>query len=130
MVYGDRGYRGCEGVIVCDSKDMRAKRQVVECVISQIKLFNAGSGGRTLTCVLVYTYAYAVSLHAKMGGYEKRVEDPEVRYRTNRAGIKTYKTFNGFPQLSDIELSFAFYAIGKVFCAFAFARKGCKIGKF
>ena len=30
MVYGDRGYRGCEGVIVCDSKDMRAKRQVVE----------------------------------------------------------------------------------------------------
>ena len=30
MVYGDWGYRGCEGVIVCDSKDMRAKRQVVE----------------------------------------------------------------------------------------------------
>ena len=25
VVYGDRGYRGCEGVIVCDSKDMRAK---------------------------------------------------------------------------------------------------------
>ena len=44
VVYGDRGYRGCEGVIVCDSIDMRAKRQVVECVISQIKLFNAGSG--------------------------------------------------------------------------------------
>ena len=22
MVYGDRGYRGCEGVIVCDSNDM------------------------------------------------------------------------------------------------------------
>ena len=59
-VYGDRGYRGCEGVIVCDSKDMRAKRQVVEGVISQIKLFNAGSGGMTLTCVLVYTYAYAI----------------------------------------------------------------------
>ena len=30
VAYGDRGYRGCEGVIVCDSKDMRAKRQVVE----------------------------------------------------------------------------------------------------
>ena len=28
VVYGDRGYWGCEGVIVCDSKDMRAKRQV------------------------------------------------------------------------------------------------------
>ena len=59
-LYGDRGYRGCEGVIVCDSREMRAKRQVVEGVISQIKLFNAGSGWRTLTCVLVYTYAYAI----------------------------------------------------------------------
>ena len=39
MVYGDRGYRGCEGVIVCDSKDMSAKRQVVEGVISLIKTF-------------------------------------------------------------------------------------------
>ena len=53
-------YKLGEGVIVCDSKDMRAKRQVVEGVISQIKLFIAGSGGRTLTCVLVYVYAYAI----------------------------------------------------------------------
>ena len=36
VVYGDRGYRGCEGVIVCDSREMRAKRQVVEGGISQI----------------------------------------------------------------------------------------------
>ena len=36
-VYGDRGYRGCEGVIVCGSREMRAKRQVVEGVISHIK---------------------------------------------------------------------------------------------
>ena len=43
MEYGDRGYRGCEGVIVCGSREMRAKRQVVEGVISQIKLFNAGA---------------------------------------------------------------------------------------
>ena len=50
-VYGVRSYRGCVGVIVCDSREMRAKRQVVEGVISQIKLFNAGSGWRTLTCV-------------------------------------------------------------------------------
>ena len=47
------GYRGCEGVIVCDSREMRAKRQVVEGVISQIKLFYAGSGWRTLSCVFV-----------------------------------------------------------------------------
>ncbi len=57
MVYGDRGYRGCENVVVCKSKELRAKRQVVEGVISQIKLFNAGSGWRTLTCVLVYVIA-------------------------------------------------------------------------
>ena len=34
MVIGVIG--GCEGVIVCDSREMRAKRQVVEGVISQI----------------------------------------------------------------------------------------------
>ncbi len=57
VVYGDRSYK-C--VIVCGSKDMRAKKQMVEGVISQIKLFNAGSGWRTLTCVLVYVYAYTI----------------------------------------------------------------------
>ena len=57
--FGVRGFRGCEGVIVCDCKDLRAKRQVVEGGIRQIKLFNAGSGWMTLTCVLFYTYAYA-----------------------------------------------------------------------
>ena len=56
----DWGYRGCEGVIVCVSWEMRAIRQVVEGVIRQIKLFNACSGWRTLTCVLVYVYAYAI----------------------------------------------------------------------
>ena len=29
MVYGVRGYRGWEGVIVCGSREMRANRQVV-----------------------------------------------------------------------------------------------------
>ncbi|MFN7065038.1 MAG: hypothetical protein ACK4OF_02665 [Aquificaceae bacterium] len=48
-----------------------------------------------------------------LGGYGKRVQDPEVRYWTNWAGVKTYKTFNKFPQLSDIEVSFLFYSIGK-----------------
>ena len=60
VVYGDRGYWGCEGVFVCVCIDMRAIWQVVEGGISQIKLFNAGSGWRTLTCVLVYVYAYAI----------------------------------------------------------------------
>ena len=62
VVYGDWGYWGCEGVIVCVSREMRAKRLVVEGVISQIKLFNAGSGWRTLTCVLVYTYAMLLDI--------------------------------------------------------------------
>jgi len=65
-----------------------------------------------------------------VGGYEKRVEDPEVRYWTNWAGIKTYKTFNGFPQLSDIELSFAFYAIGKVFVPLLLHERGVKSESF
>ena len=39
---------------MCDSREMRAKRQVVEGVISQIKLFIAGSGWWTLTCAPVY----------------------------------------------------------------------------
>ena len=47
-------------MVLCDSREMRAKRQVAEGVISQIKLFNAGSGWRTLTCVLVDVYAYAI----------------------------------------------------------------------
>ena len=69
QVYGDRGFRGCEGVIVCDSRELWAKRQVAEGVICQIKLFNAGSGWRTLTCVLEYVYAYAIGYI-----YYRRVE--------------------------------------------------------
>ena len=60
VVYGVRGLRGWVGVIGCDSREMRAKWQVVVGGIRQIKLFNAGSGWRTLTCVLVYVYAYAI----------------------------------------------------------------------
>jgi hypothetical protein len=36
---GDRGYRGCEYVEVCESKEQKGTRQVVEGVNSQIKLF-------------------------------------------------------------------------------------------
>lgn len=65
-----------------------------------------------------------------VGGYEKRLEDSEVRYWTNWAGIKTYKTFNGFPQLSDIELAFAFYSIGKVFVPLLLHERGVKSESF
>jgi nicotinate-nucleotide pyrophosphorylase (carboxylating) len=43
---GDRGYRGCEYVEVCESKEQKGIRQVVEGVNSQIKLFNRVSRWR------------------------------------------------------------------------------------
>jgi glycine/serine hydroxymethyltransferase len=36
---GGRGYMGCEYVEVCESKEQKGIRQVVEAVNSQIKLF-------------------------------------------------------------------------------------------
>ena len=65
-----------------------------------------------------------------VGGYEKRLEDEDVRYWTNWAGIKTYKTFGGFPQLSDLELSFLFYAVGKLFVPLLLHEKGVKSESF
>ena len=69
---------------MCDSREMRAKRQVVVGVISQIKLFNAGSGWRTLTCVLVYVYAYAIGY-----SYYRRGE-LEVYFLTQRINCLIY----------------------------------------
>ncbi len=65
-----------------------------------------------------------------VGGYEKRLEDEDVRCWTNWAGIKTYKTFGGFPQLSDMELSFLFYAMGKLFVPLLLHEKGVKSESF
>ncbi len=65
-----------------------------------------------------------------VGGYERRLEDPEIRYWTNWAGIKTYRTFNRFPQLSDMELAFVFYAIGKVFVPLLLHERGVKSESF
>jgi hypothetical protein len=43
---GDRGYRGCEYVEVCESKEQKGIRQVVEAVNSQISFSTelAGEG--------------------------------------------------------------------------------------
>lgn len=65
-----------------------------------------------------------------VGDYEKRLEDSEVRCWTNWAGIRTYRTFNAFPQLSDIELSFVFYAIGKVFVPMLLHERGGRSESF
>ncbi len=65
-----------------------------------------------------------------VGGMERRVEDPQIRRWTNWAAVKTYKTFNGFPLLSDIELSFVFYAIGKLFVPLLLHERGVKSEAF
>jgi hypothetical protein len=57
---GDRGYRGCEYVEVCESKEQKGIRQVVEGVNSQIKLFNRVSRWRKGITLLAYLYGYAI----------------------------------------------------------------------
>jgi hypothetical protein len=65
-----------------------------------------------------------------VGGMEKRVEDEEIRRWTNWAAVKTYLTFNRFTMLSDIELSFVFYAIGKLFVPLLMHERGVKSEAF
>jgi len=57
---GDRGYRGCEYVEVCESKEQKGIRQMVEGVNSQIKLFNQVSRWRKGITLLAYLYGYAI----------------------------------------------------------------------
>ena len=57
---GDRGYRGCEYVEVCESKEQKGIRQVVEGVNSQIKVFNRVSRWRKGITLLAYLYGYAI----------------------------------------------------------------------
>jgi glycine/serine hydroxymethyltransferase len=57
---GDRGYRGCEYVEVCESKEQKGIRQVVEAVNSQIKLFNGVSRWRNITTLLAYLQGYTI----------------------------------------------------------------------
>ncbi|MCX8164955.1 MAG: DUF3467 domain-containing protein [Aquificaceae bacterium] len=69
-----------------------------------------------------------ISMH--VGGHQRRLEDPDIEYWTNWAGIKTYRTFNSFPQLSERELAFVFYAIGKVFVPLLLHERGVKSESF
>lgn len=59
-VYGDRGYRRVEGVLVCKDKESKGLRQVVEAVIGAVKGFNAVSRWRKGITLLTYLYAYAI----------------------------------------------------------------------
>jgi len=57
---GDRGYRGCEYVEVCESKEQKGIRQVVEGINSQIEFFNRVSRWRKGITLLAYLYGYAI----------------------------------------------------------------------
>ena len=48
----------CMEVIACDVDEEKVK--AIAELVSQAFILDAGSGWRTLTCVLVYTYAYAI----------------------------------------------------------------------
>lgn len=65
-----------------------------------------------------------------VGGMERRVEDPEIRRWTNWAALRTYETFNGFPNLTDTELMFVFYSIGKLFVPLLLHERGVKSEPF
>jgi hypothetical protein len=60
------------------------------------------------------------------GGKEERLKDPDVKKWTDWAFLKTYKTFNGFPGLSDPELAFVFYGIGKLFVPLLLHQRGVR----
>ncbi|RMH00891.1 MAG: hypothetical protein D6699_07235 [Aquificota bacterium] len=57
---GDKGYRHCEYVKVCESKEEKAQRQVVEGVFSWLKRFNYLSGWWKGITLLTYLLAYAL----------------------------------------------------------------------
>ncbi len=57
---GDKGYRHCEYVKVCESKEEKAQRQVVEGVFSWLKRFNYLSGWRKGITLLTYLLVYAL----------------------------------------------------------------------
>ncbi len=65
-----------------------------------------------------------------VGGYEKRLEDQDVLFWTNWAFFKTYKTFGGLSQLSEKELCFLFYSLGKIFVPLLLHEKGVKSESF
>jgi hypothetical protein len=57
---GDKGYKGCKYVKVCEDKQEKSKRQIIEAVNSQIKNFNLTSRWRKVKTFIAYLYAYAI----------------------------------------------------------------------
>lgn len=59
-VIGDKGYRGCEYIKVCKSKEDKGTRQVVEGVFSWMKRLIGMSGWRKGITLLALLYGYAI----------------------------------------------------------------------
>ncbi len=60
---GDKDYKGCKYckyVKVCEDKQEKSKRQIIEAVNSQIKNFNLVSRWRKIKTFVAYLYAYAI----------------------------------------------------------------------
>jgi uncharacterized protein YfbU (UPF0304 family) len=84
---GDRGYRGCEYVEVCESEEQKGIMQVVEGVNSQIKLFNRVSRWREGITLLAYLYGYAI------GYREIKARFSELRIEIQRTLVLIYNNF-------------------------------------
>jgi len=50
---GDKGYKGCKYVKICEDKQEKSERQIIEAVNSQIKNFNLIVDGERLKLLLL-----------------------------------------------------------------------------
>jgi hypothetical protein len=57
---GDKGYKGCKYIKVCEDKQKKSKRQIIEAVNSQIKNFNLINRWRKVKTFVAYLYTYAI----------------------------------------------------------------------
>ncbi len=67
---------------------------------------------------------------AIIGGIESRTKDEEVRRWAIWGVEQTMKTFNGFPRLSENQLSYLFFVLGRHFIPILLHEKGIKSDSF
>jgi hypothetical protein len=92
---GDRGYRGCEYVEVCESKEQKGIRQAVEGVNSQIKVFNRVSKWRKVITLLAYLYGYAIGYSFFRKSHHRSYTIPSLSQTiiTKNAIIHLFKSY-------------------------------------
>ncbi len=67
---------------------------------------------------------------AIIGGIESRTKDEETKYWAIWGVLETLKTFNGFPRLSNNQLSYLFFVLGRHFIPVLLHEKGVKSDAF